>query len=980
VFKLVLIKPVLLVLSLFCFKLSFGQKEQYKQLSVKNGLPSNTIYKAFQDSRGFIWFASDAGVARYDGINFEKFTMDDGLSDNEVLDIKEDSKGRIWFLTFNGQLSYMDNEKIYNQENDSLIKNFKQNGFVCSMFEDKDHNLWFGRSSKLVTELTPKGLLIDFELPFTGRGKTTHPYFFEYNGLYCMSGCGIFKVEKNRITIFEKFGNEQLAGFVPYSQSANKIVYPTPNGVYSFFKGKKQCLINDSSQLNFMRISNFTLSKNDDIWITTNTGQTSFYKKKGNSYEFINRYLDSLQVIHVFIDKEENIWFCTRSNGVFFKVGSNIVVSSFKQQNGLNADEVLSMHLDDFNAIWLGFANGKVQRYRDNKFVTYDCNFFARSSNRILKIVSDSIGNILLATDEGISIIKRNSQSYSKPKFIRLQNNQDDGRPYYAKDISISSNNKIYFNSAVCKGFLRPSNQNYLAEVDNSTLDRLRLFTSYIDKQNTRWISAVIGLVSVKNNIVVNYALQDPWLKQRFTKIIELSDGNLVLCTAGRGLAIFNKKKVLSIITVKNKLGSNTINDIFVKDDNLFIATNKGVSCFKYQQGKLIFKFNYDINEGLLSNKVNAIMIIDTLLYAATSEGLSIVKFKNYQFKQPHLQTHIKFFKVNGENQLNKEKINVDYKKSHFQVHFITPVFTHTELLSYQYQLKGKSETWVSTNNDFVEFYGLSPGKYTFKVRALYNNNIDQNPAEITFNITPPFWQTTWFTLLIIIIATAAVFIAVRYLAKIKFEKQLVLYETERKLSSERTRIADEMHDDVGADLSNLLLKIRMDELKYESKGVIDLIGMRLATSNIIKKLDEIIWSLNAQKDTLEGLVNFITKYYQDILNSNNLKGSLKIPSQIPSLNIGAELKRDIFLSTKEALNNSLKHAKAKELNLNITVTDKEIIIIVKDNGVGFSTNKNYVGNGLKNLEKRTSKSKGNMIINSSKNEGTEILLSFPFI
>lgn len=972
------IKFTLLTLFLITFKWAYCQEVQYKHLSVKNGLPSNTIYKAFQDSKGFIWFGSDAGVARYDGVNFENFTMDDGLSDNEVLDIKEDSKGRIWFLTFNGQLSYIYNEKIYNQETDDTIKNFKQNGFICSMFEDKEHNIWFGRSSKLVTKLTPKGELIDFEMPFTHKAHSMSPYFFEKDGLHCMSACGIFKVKKHGIYTVEKFNPKSVTEFVPYTLSNNKIFYPSPNGIYGIIDGRKKCIINDSSHVSFNKIVNLTVTKKDEIWITTNIGQTCLFRKRGQNYYYEGRYLDSLQVIHVFIDKEENLWFCTRSNGVFFTLRNNLISTSLKKQNGLHADEILSMHLDNYKNIWLGFADGRVQCYNDNKFVTYESNFFNRSNNRILEIKSDSVGNILLATDEGISIIKRKSLQYSKPKFVRLENNEDDGKPYYAKDINISSKNRIYYNSAVCKGFLLPSKEDYIAQVDKSTLTRLRLFTSYIDKDEKLWVSAVIGLLGIKNNVIENYALKNSWFKQRFTKIIELSDGNLILCSAGRGLAVFNKNKIINLITVKNKLGSNTINDVIIFNNNIFIATNRGVSCFKYKNGTLIFKFNYDTNEGLLSNKVNALLIKDNLLYAATSEGLSIIKIQNYILKQPHLLTSIKFFKVNGINQVLTKTINIDYKKSHLQVHFKTPVFTHPELLIYQYQLIGRNENWVNTSNDFVEFYGLPPGKYTFRVRAKYNNIVDQEPAEFTFIVTPPFWKTIWFYSLIIISLLVIIYITIRILTKRKLEKQLFLFENERNLALERTRIADEMHDDVGADLSNLLLKIRMDEIKQNSNDSIDLTGMRKATSNIIKKMDEIIWSLNAQKDTIEGLVNFLAKYHQDLLNSNKMTGKLNLPSHIPDLFIRAELRRDIFLTVKESVNNTLKHAKASELSLYISINESIIEICITDNGVGFNHNQKKSGNGLVNLQKRAAKNKGSFTLSSSENNGTKIILSFP--
>jgi signal transduction histidine kinase len=186
------------------------------------------------------------------------------------------------------------------------------------------------------------------------------------------------------------------------------------------------------------------------------------------------------------------------------------------------------------------------------------------------------------------------------------------------------------------------------------------------------------------------------------------------------------------------------------------------------------------------------------------------------------------------------------------------------------------------------------------------------------------------------------------------------------------------MHDDVGADLSNLLLKIRLDEIKFAEKGAVDLIGLRQATSNIIKKMDEIIWSLNAQRDTLEGLVNFIAKYHQEVINSHKITGKLKMPGQIADVAIGAELKRDIFLTVKEVLNNALKHANASEIDLMIAITEKGIDLLIKDNGVGFNQEKIYTGNGLKNIQKRTLKNKGRISIKSSENTGTIIKLNFP--
>jgi signal transduction histidine kinase/ligand-binding sensor domain-containing protein len=961
------------------YNLGYSFNEQYEHLTVKDGLPSNTIYKAYQDSKGFIWFTSDAGVARYDGVKFENFTMDEGLSDNEVIEIKEDSKGRIWFLTFNGLISYFYKEKIFNQNNDSTIKNFSQSGFICSIYEDKEHNIWFGRHNKRITKLTAKGKLFDYFLPNLPMGyHANQPYFFEQKDLYCMTSDAIFLIDQNGIHIKHRFTTKKIAYFVPYINDSNKVFYPAINGIFSLHNGKHECLINDSTQLDFKRVMCLTATKNEDLWITTEIGKTSLFKKINSKYILENNYLDSIQVIYVMQDREENLWFCTRSNGVFLKASTGLNSLSLTNENGLIANEVLSIYADKFKGIWIGYVNGKVQYLKENKYLTFDCNYFHQTANRILDITSDSIGNILLASDQGLFIIYKIGNKYSSPQFIRLSDNQDGGRPYYSKNISLSSSNRIYFNSAVCRGSLIPNKFGYVAKVDTTNSKRERIFVSYIDKEGIYWISTINGLISIKNNKLNKYYNQNLWLKERLIKIAELSDGNLILCTAGKGFALFNKHKIISITTKKEKLGSNTINDVIVFNDKVYLATNGGVSCFSYKNGKLNFKFNYNSNEGLLSNKVNSIEIKDSVLYAATSEGLSIIKIKDYFFKPLQLQTNITYFNVNGTNRLAEENMSIEYKKSHLQVHYKAPVFTHPELLSYQYQLIGKSDNWVNTTNDFVEFYGLPSGKYTFRVRAKYNDIIDEHPAELTFTITPPFWLTKWFASVVIIGSILIIYLVLRMITRRKYKQELYKFESERNLAKERTRIADEMHDDVGADLSNLLLKIRMDEVKNLNNSSVDLISMRQATSNIIKKIDEIIWSLNAQKDTLEGLINFIAKYHQDVINSNKLTGKLKIPSYIPYLFVRAELRRDIFLTIKETVNNTLKHASASELNLYISISADKIDICITDNGIGFNQDKVFYGNGLGSLQKRAIKNKGSFTIKSKENAGTEVILSFP--
>lgn len=211
-------------------------------------------------------------------------------------------------------------------------------------------------------------------------------------------------------------------------------------------------------------------------------------------------------------------------------------------------------------------------------------------------------------------------------------------------------------------------------------------------------------------------------------------------------------------------------------------------------------------------------------------------------------------------------------------------------------------------------------------------------------------------------------------------EQQLQLYENTRALEIERSRIAGEIHDDVGADLSNLLLKIRMNERLSETVKSSDLESLKKTTHNIIHKIDEIIWSLNSERDTLKELINFTSNYFETLLREHNLKGKINFPEHLPEIVLNTELRRNIFLTLKEIGNNALKYSKAQSIHLNFSILQNQLHITISDDGIGFDINKTYNGNGIKNIKKRLEECNGSIHINSDATSGTSYKLIFPLI
>jgi signal transduction histidine kinase len=294
-------------------------------------------------------------------------------------------------------------------------------------------------------------------------------------------------------------------------------------------------------------------------------------------------------------------------------------------------------------------------------------------------------------------------------------------------------------------------------------------------------------------------------------------------------------------------------------------------------------------------------------------------------------------------------------------------------------------------NQDMKTSIALKEAKFEFEKKALADslkNQEQQRAKDLQINFQQSELQTQKikeYTLSagLLLLAGIGWLLYSRYKAVSKqhlAEQQLQLYENTRALEIERSRIAGEIHDDVGADLSNLLLKIRMNERLSETVKSSDLESLKKTTHNIIHKIDEIIWSLNSERDTLKELINFTSNYFETLLREHNLKGKINTPEHLPEIVLNTELRRNIFLTLKEIGNNALKYSKAQSINLNFTLQQNQLHITISDDGIGFDTSKTYNGNGIKNIKKRLEECNGSIHINSDATSGTSYKLIFPLI
>jgi signal transduction histidine kinase len=303
----------------------------------------------------------------------------------------------------------------------------------------------------------------------------------------------------------------------------------------------------------------------------------------------------------------------------------------------------------------------------------------------------------------------------------------------------------------------------------------------------------------------------------------------------------------------------------------------------------------------------------------------------------------------------------------------------------FRYQLEGyQTKMTPAGRNRFARYPNLPHGEYRFHVEARNEDGIwNEAGASLDVIVLPPFWETVWFRTLVVCLLLGAIVGIVYFISTQKLQRQLAGMRQQQMLEKERSRIARDIHDQVGARLTQLSLLSEMIQADKEDPGEVETHAQQIsqAARETAHELDEIVWTVNPSNDTLDGLVNYICKNAQDYLSVAGLRYRLDVPAQLPPIPITPEARHNIFLAAKESVTNVVKHAKASEAWLRLKLASDHFILEVEDNGRGPGGTKEAAAqtrNGLRNMRKRMEDIGGEFFIGPGQQGGTLVRLIVP--
>lgn len=798
-----MLKKIFLFAFILNTSISYSQKNNFNLYTVKNGLPQNTVYKIFQDSKGYIWFGTDGGgVSKFDGRKHIYFDKKNGLAGNVVRDIIEDRKGNLWFATDEG-VSVFNGIKFQNKNSTNGLLN----DIVVKVFEDSKERIWVGTANGGASLLTLKDSISVKN--FTTDDGLASNYVFSilednYNRIwfgYVGGPPQIISYEKEKLTIQEintNFNYDLNSVYCGTIDDEGNIWYGTiKNGVFKFenISPKSTPNILSYSILNGLK-DNYILDICEDnatIWIASNDGGVHYLKDNKFHYLDTKDGLPSNQILDVFSDREKNIWLSCMGEGILKLNGFEF--SHYSTNDGLKSNRISQIKKNEADStFWVSSFNQGLQVLKIvNEQILEKENILQENPfyNSIKTFDFDQQNNVWIGTQNGIVLWNK--------KIIATYTAENELAGDQINSILCAKSGTVWIGTSSGLSFYNGEVFGVFTEDDGLINNEIQ--TIIEAKDGTIWIGTLGGLISYKNNSMTSYDEQEGLANLKVHSLIEASNGNIIIGTYGGGVFMLNNKKIQPLIFDKELTSNNVYALCFENDSTLIIGTDKGMDkAFFDKKFALKFVTHYNENNGFLSieNNLNAVYFDHSFstIYFGTVNG--ITAYKPF-LEQPiiykptiHLETiklfnqHVDWRKYGEVSNLNLPiNLELPFNKNFITFSFNTIHFKNPKNISYQYKLMGFNDEWYNSESSDIVFQGLEPNTYHLQVKSITENGLESTIYEFSFIIVPPFYKTWWFYTISILFIITAIIIYIRLNLKRLKKEKIVLEKTVRERTKE---------------------------------------------------------------------------------------------------------------------------------------------------------------------------------------------------
>ena len=961
----------------------FSQQYPFVHYTPKDGLISNQIRSIYQDSRGRLYFTSINGLSVYDGARFINYTSKNGLANDIVNCVMEMGDDSVWIVTNIGTIHCLVHGKL---KPITLNEPFS---IIDILTRDDNGNIYAASEEGLFLLQQNKFVKLPF-FDIYGRDVNTYISYIIPFGNYLLVQRNYHLFNNNEEKFIMYLYSPETKTIIAQSQkekiyAANK----APDGRI-WVSTEKHILSVDTTELKKGKI---VLQELPDNYakIKKNAFHFIFFDQQGNCWLIDKLFalkkvgtdgsiisfttssgLSTPDVSHVFQDKEGTIWISTNSAGVDKLVHSNFSFTT--DPFGLSAVSDISYAADKNQLLFYSLSKEKAIAVRENNRIQ---NFEVSNSNQFNQLIETPKGLYGISENAIYKMIASSDRLYPTAVFVDTIFNQSTG-PVTDRNGNLILSGNHYLTVLIDGKTIYRKKINYFAD------------KAALDTNGNVWIATrdnELVIFETKPGDPANYLEQKNNFRKELSGVNPRSltiDRNNTIWIGSRSDGLYAFKLENGILTrhfhltAASGLSENFVNYLAADtDNNIWACTPSGLDRISIKNGVPVIE-NLTKQNNIYQSVSKVVIDKNKTAWASLSSGLIKITSENRIATGYVPKLMIESIKTGKDTIEKKTGTSLSYKQNNLSFYFSAPTYLDEKQVRYSYQLQGSSNTeWTEpSNNAMVSFIDLHAGDYTLNIKASFPaGRYPEQNIQYRFFILPPWWQTWWFRIGIGISGIGILIASVRFYYRRKLEKQKAILEKQQAIEKVRTRIATDMHDDLGAGLTRIkFITENLEEMTNDVALQFEMKKLKSSSNDLVEKMTEIIWAMSEKNNSLEDLIFYLRSYAVDYCNENRLLCEFIIPENIPQKIISGQTRRNVFLILKESLHNIVKHADAKKVIIDMK-TVNNLSLSITDDGKGFE-NMHHSGHGLSNMQLRAKALNGKLSVSNT--IGTTIQLEIP--
>lgn len=952
----------------------------------ENGLPQSAVSSVLQSGSGFLWVGTYNGLVRFDGVNFETFDrsrwpefksgrvtalfedswgrlwVGDEMGDifavtedggsvkslprqwnaRSITAMREGTDGELWLLLSNGELVRRRDGKSWRFQAEHV-----STPDVPRMTADFDGRVWvlggdqrlqYLDSEELRPWQAPEGESI-LTVTFVGRAREGGVWIVANNRIRRWRG-GEWVEDRGEhpsgVAFISAF-YETASGTLVFGVMRSGLVLVSPDG--------ETRLVTAAGGLASDWVTDITEDREGNLWVATGSGLNQL--RIGRA-EMVGRW-GGAALLGLDMDAEGALWVGTEGEGL--RRLHRGEVTEFTESSGLTKPFVWAVQAEPDGTVWAGTWGQGLFRGKDGRFSIAPG--WDSSALTVTAIMRGGNGALWVGSNRGLARWHNGVWTWwQEAKGRRIRN---------IRCMAEDGAGGLWFGtSGDGLGRLTAEGVSFYGRAEG-------LLNEYVwallPSSGGLWIgTAGGGLVRLEGERFFAFRAQTEFPSQTICGLAKTVDGRIWMSSYG-GVFSFPEHTLAKAL----RTGEPLIEGVYVdKSDGLATLECSG-----------------GMQRPLMLDEVGA-------LWVATAKGLARVD-TTMRERLPAPRAVVKKLVMDEEPLVWEpgELLRVPPGFHRVEVQLAALRFASPQRVEFRYRLLGLGEEWVSTGRS-VQFNYLPPGQYELQVETRDRGGVWAGErAQLAIVVEPWFWQRTSvrgaFGVLLIL-GTALV---ARASAQRRARLRLAQLEREHAVERERTRIAQDLHDDLGASLTRLNLLTQGTADSSGARGS-DLADIRKVTVEITRAMDEVVWAANPRHDTLESLVAYLARFAQEMAKAAGLRCRLELPLEVPEMELTAEFRHNLFLAAKETLHNVVRHGQAREVRVQLEcdVLNHRLKLSIRDDGVGFDASTltpgdgpkpgDPHGNGLPGLRRRLALLHGELRILSSVGKGTTVEFDVP--